>query len=118
MLLECHSWVVNSQGLDGFCIASFLSVNSHKMKYLAMSSPMHSQAYTDDHGFGSKVHPFRACGGNLLGVFDKSKNPSSHRCDIRDLFLVLHHTAGIILYRDYLYGNLYQMPILYVEIDI
>ena len=28
------------------------------------------------------------------------------------------YTAGITLYRDYLYGNLYQMPILYVEIDI
>ena len=28
------------------------------------------------------------------------------------------NTAGIILYRDYLYVNLYQMPILYVEIDI
>ena len=28
------------------------------------------------------------------------------------------YTAGIILYRDYLYGNLYQMPIHYVEIGI
>src|SRR5882762_6039851 len=28
------------------------------------------------------------------------------------------NTVGIILYRDYLYVNLYQMPILYVEIDI
>jgi hypothetical protein len=34
-------------------------------------------------------------------------------------FCMAHgNTAGIILYRDYLYGNLYQMPILYVEIDI
>jgi len=28
------------------------------------------------------------------------------------------YTVGIILYGDYVYGNLYQMPILYVEIDI
>jgi len=30
----------------------------------------------------------------------------------------LYHTVEIIVYKDYLYGNLYQMPILYVEIDI
>jgi hypothetical protein len=46
------------------------------------------------------------------------KSPDFETRAAKWALMVYHLTAGIILYRDYLYGNLYQMPILYVEIDI
>ena len=60
----------------------------------------------------------------FLPMEDRIFNPASITHDIDQVairyirMMVAHVTAGIILYRDYLYVNLYQMPILYVEIDI
>jgi hypothetical protein len=57
---EGHGGIVNSQCLYGFCIARFSTVNGDEMKYLAMSSAMHSQTQANDHGPGVECFRFGA----------------------------------------------------------
>jgi hypothetical protein len=86
------------------------------------SLPSHIPLNQGHHGSLTKRMAFATCciqeRAKVASCATNIRGSDNRERKITDVSSYQTYTAGIILYRDYLYVNLYQMPILYVEIDI